>query len=85
MDRREELTASEDRAWNAFHELIGKFREDELEIPGANADGWSAKDVMWHIGCWIAEAAQQLERIRLGTYEDREWDDTDEINARILE
>jgi len=85
MGKREELSASEERAWNEFHDLIARFTPEELELPGANADGWSAKDVMWHIGCWIAEAAQQLECIRLGTYIDREWDDTDEINSKMLE
>jgi hypothetical protein len=85
VDRREELTEAEDRAWKDFHELVSRFRDDELELPGANPDGWSVKDVIWHIGCWIAEAAQQLQRMRLGTYEDRDWNDTDEINARILE
>lgn len=84
MNRKEELTVSEESAWNDFHELIGRLRDEELDLPGANSDGWSAKDVIWHIGCWIAEAAQQLECIRLGTYEDRDWNDTDEINDKML-
>lgn len=85
MDRKEELMATEDKAWNQFHALVGRIRDEEFDLPGANEEGWSAKDVTWHIGCWIAEAAQQLERIRLGTYEARDWNDTDEVNARILE
>ena len=85
MERKAELIEIEENAWKDFHELIGRIRDEGFDLPGANADGWSAQDVIWHIGCWIAEAAQQLECIRLGTYEDRDWDDTDEINAKILE
>jgi hypothetical protein len=39
-----------------------------LEEPSVTDEGWSAKDVMFHVGAWLAEAARQLERIREGTY-----------------
>jgi hypothetical protein len=36
-------------------------------------EGWSPKDVMFHIGAWLAEAARQLDRIREGTYRQQEY------------
>jgi hypothetical protein len=39
-----------------------------MEEPGVTEDGWSAKDVMFHLGAWLALAARQLERIREGTF-----------------
>ena len=55
---------------------------DRFEEPKLTADGWSPKDAMFHVAAWCAEAANQLERMRLGTYVDpmidtevqnREW------------
>jgi len=85
MGRREELAEAESRAWKELHELVGRLTPEQVEEPGINADGWSTKDLLWHIGCWTAESARQLERIRVGTYEERDWDDTDDLNARYLE
>ena len=39
------------------------------DAPGPD-DGWSPKDAMFHVAAWCAEAARQLERMRLGTYVD---------------
>jgi hypothetical protein len=42
------------------------------------------KDLLWHIRCWDGEIGDQLERIRLGTYVDEDYD-TDEKNARFVD
>ena len=44
---------------------------NELQRPGLTPDGWSVKDAMFHIGAWMADCANQLERMRLGTFVDR--------------
>ncbi len=49
-----------------------------------NAEGWSAKDLLWHFRSWTEEAARQLGRVRQGTYEELELD-TDGLNERYLE
>ena len=38
------------------------------------ACGWSAKDLVAHVGSWLAEAGAVLERIRFGTYRPEELD-----------
>ena len=85
MGRREELAIEEHAAWEELSTLVRRLSPDQMEIAEVTPDGWSAKDLLFHIGCWAAEAARQLERIRMGTYEERDWDDTDELNARYLE
>lgn len=70
MRRAAELLVDEDRAWS---DLLDAFERlsPMLEAPGLTPDGWSAKDAMFHIGAWMADCANQLERMRLGTFEDR--------------
>lgn len=83
MDRRTEEIAAEDVGWRELNDLIARLGREQRELPGVNAEGWTVKDLMWHIGCWSAECGCQLERIRMGTYEG--WDvDTDERNAEWL-
>lgn len=64
------LAAEEDVAWAALHAAFAQVPSDRFEEARLTADGWSPKDAMFHVGAWCAEAAIQLERIRLGTYVD---------------
>ncbi len=84
MDRRRNLVDREEAAWVELHGALGAFRPEQLEAASLNKEGWSPKDVMFHIGAWLAEAAEQLERMYAGTFVEPELD-TDELNARWLE
>ena len=84
MDRRRELVDREDAAWAELHEALDAFGPEQLESRTLNEEGWSPKDVMFHIGAWLAEAGLQLERIGEGTFVEPELD-IDELNARWLE
>jgi hypothetical protein len=84
MDRKAELVDLERARWDEFRTLIERISPDRMNVPTLNADGWSVKDLLWHIRCWDDEIADQLARIRLGTYVDEEYD-TDEKNARFVE
>jgi mycothiol maleylpyruvate isomerase-like protein len=64
--------AEEDRLWAELHSLVDSIPKDEVEKPGYFAEGWSAKDLVAHLGCWFAEAGAVLERIRFGTYRPEE-------------
>jgi Mycothiol maleylpyruvate isomerase N-terminal domain len=55
-----------------------------VETPGYFAEGWSAKDLVAHIGSWLAEAGVVLERMRYGTYRADELD-VDTMNARFYD
>jgi hypothetical protein len=68
------LVAEEEVAWRALLEVFTSIPPDRLDGSGVTDDGWSPKDVMFHIGAWCAEAANQLERMRMGTFVERETD-----------
>jgi hypothetical protein len=65
----ERLIVEEDRAWSTLHALFERVPASRFDDPDVTSGGWSAKDVMFHVGAWLAEASRQLERIREGTYE----------------
>lgn len=62
------LLGEEDRLWTELHRLIDGLPSDQVERVGYFEEGWSAKDLIGHIGSWLAEAGVVLERIRFGTY-----------------
>src|SRR5205085_7793661 len=81
---RRALMAEEDRLWAELHGLVDSLPEDEVATPGYFAEGWSAKDLVAHIGSWLAEAGIILERIRFGTYRPDEID-IDSMNQQFYE
>jgi len=54
-----------------------------MEEPTVNEDGWSIKDLLWHMASWDAEIAGELERMREGTFVDHDWG-TEAKNASSL-
>jgi Mycothiol maleylpyruvate isomerase N-terminal domain len=68
------LQEEEDRLWAELRQLIDGLPADQVERVGYFAEGWSAKDLIAHIGSWLAEAGVVLERIRFGTYRPDEID-----------
>jgi Mycothiol maleylpyruvate isomerase N-terminal domain len=76
------LTTEEERLWAELHRLVDSLPEDAVEEPGYFVEGWSAKDLIAHIGSWLAEAGVVLERIRFGTYRPEEID-IDAMNAEF--
>lgn len=83
MSRIEELLDVEDAKWHEFQALIVGLEPARFDEP-VDDDGWTLKDVMWHLSCWTAEAARELQRINMGTYTEREYD-TDQMNATWME
>ena len=73
------LLAAEEAGWEDLHGLIVALTPEQAERPGYYAEGWSAKDLLAHIGAWLAEAGVMLERIAAGTYRAEEVD-IDEMN-----
>jgi hypothetical protein len=69
-----ELMAEEERLWTDLHALVDSLPADKVGEPGYFAEGWTAKDLIAHIGSWLAEAGVVLERIRFGTYRPEEID-----------
>jgi hypothetical protein len=79
-----ELLAAEDVGWAELHDLIDSLTPEEAERPGYYPEGWTAKDLLAHIGSWLAEAGIILERILVGTYRAEEID-VDAMNQQFLE
>ncbi len=65
------LLADEESAWRELCAAFDRIPLERMDEPGLTPDGWSAKDAMFHIGAWMADCAEQLCRMRMGTFEDR--------------
>ncbi len=76
---------AERAGWYVIAGLVRTLTPDECLIPGYYHDpDWAVRDVVAHLGTWLAEAAVQLERIHAGTYEGHEVD-IEAMNASFLE
>ena len=84
----ERLLADEEAAWQDLHGLFHSVPDGRFEEPGVTPEGWSPKDVMFHVGAWLAECGARLEQIRMGTFDENdELTDqaTDQKNAEWFE
>jgi hypothetical protein len=77
--------ADERTAWYEVADLVRQLSPSERMTPGYYRDpSWSVRDLVGHLGAWLAEAALQLDRIVGGTYEGHDVD-IDGLNATFLE
>jgi hypothetical protein len=65
---------AEETRWKELCSEVDRFTEDELVRPGITPDGWAVRDVLFHIAAWAAECGLQLERMRMGTWEEPHLD-----------
>lgn len=76
---------AERRGWYELAALVRSLTVEECLVPGYFHDpDWSVRDVVAHLGTWLAEAQVQFERISAGTYEGHDVD-VDALNADFLE
>lgn len=78
------LRAEEERLWTELHALVDSLPVGRVDLAGYFEEGWSVKDLIGHIGSWLAEAGVVLERIRFGTYR-REEIDIEAMNSMFFE
>lgn len=75
---------AERTGWYEVLQLVQQLTPDECLEPGYYLDpGWTVRDLVAHLGTWLAEAKVQLERIAAGTYEGHGID-LDAVNASLL-
>ena len=75
---------AEERGWYEVSGLVRRLDARECLVPGYYHDpDWSVRDVVGHLGTWLAEAASQFDRLRAGTYEGHDVD-IDGLNAIFL-
>lgn len=71
--------------WYELVSLVRSLNVEECLVPGYYRDpDWSVRDLVAHVGAWLAEAENQLERMRGGTYAGHDID-IDALNAQFLE
>jgi hypothetical protein len=71
--------------WYELADLVRSLTPDELLEPGYYRDpDWAVRDVVAHLGTWLAEAQLQFEQMRVGTYAGHQID-VDGLNAQFLE
>ena len=86
MSAIDDLLAEEDRAWTLLHDCFAQIPTERFEEPTVTAEGWSPKDVMFHVGAWLADCARVLERIHEGTFDrDEERVDIERQNRAWFE
>ncbi len=72
---------AERRGWYQIAELVRSLTPKEcLESGYQHEPDWTVRDVVAHLGTWLAEAEVQFERISAGTYEGHAVD-VDALNA----
>jgi Mycothiol maleylpyruvate isomerase N-terminal domain len=75
---------AEERGWYEIAELVRTLSPEECEVPGYYHDpDWSVRDVVGHLGTWLAEAAVQFDQMLAGTYAGHDVD-IDGLNATFL-
>ena len=83
-DPKRALMEEEDRLWAELLDLVRSLPASRVAPPGYFEEGWSAKDLVAHVGSWLAEAGVVLERIRFDTYRADEID-IDAMNKEFYE
>ncbi len=68
------LLVDEERGWLALTEVFGDVPPDRFDEPSVTDEGWSPKDVMYHVAAWAEEAGKVLGRIAAGTHRDSDPD-----------
>jgi hypothetical protein len=79
-----DLRKAEDEGWHELHALVDSVPPEAVERPGYFEEGWSVKDLLAHVGAWLAQAGVALEQIGSGTYRADDID-VDALNGRYLE
>jgi len=76
MGRREDLLRQEAEGWRRIGALVDGLTPEQIERPGYTDEGWSVKDMMWHMAAWSRDTARVLGDMEAGT-----WDGEDPSEA----
>jgi mycothiol maleylpyruvate isomerase-like protein len=76
--------AAERGGWAELLGLVRSLTPEECLRPGYYSDpDWSVRDLVAHVGTWLAEAQLQFAQITAGTYQGHDVD-IDALNADML-
>jgi mycothiol maleylpyruvate isomerase-like protein len=75
---------AERTGWYEIADLVRSLTPEECLLPGYYREPeWTVRDLVAHLGTWLAEAEVQFERMGAGTYEGHDID-VDALNAVFL-
>lgn len=74
----------EAEGWHELHSLVDEVPPERVYEPGYLEEGWSIRDVVGHVGAWLAEGGAQLEQMAAGSHRPGEID-IDGMNARFAD
>ena len=75
---------AERQGWYEIVDLVRSLTPIECLEPGYQREpDWTVRDVVAHVGTWLAEAQAQFERMSAGTYHGHEVE-IDALNAALL-
>ena len=82
----DDVFGREASAYEAFARAVAEVPLERREDPVLH-DGWSVKDVLWHVVYWWRDGVTTFLAMHAGTFEETETTDeqTDVENARVLE
>jgi hypothetical protein len=78
------LLADERARWEALRAAFDDVPEQRFEEPGLTPEGWSPKDLLFHMVGWMNECSAVLERERAGTPPPEGGVDTDTRNSNFF-
>jgi hypothetical protein len=75
---------AERSGWYELASLVRRLTPEECLAPGYYRDpDWTVRDLVAHLGTWLAEAQVQFERMSAGSYEGHDVD-VDALNETLL-
>jgi hypothetical protein len=77
---------AEGQGWHEITGLIRRLTPDECLEPGYyRGPDWAIRDMVAHLGTWLAEADLQFQQMLAGTYGGHDDVDVDGLNAWLLD
>jgi hypothetical protein len=81
---REDLLELESGRWTLLRQLLDEVPSSRTDQSSMTPEGWSVRDLVWHLASWNEVVATQLESMRVGAFDEGfDWN-TEENNARFL-
>ena len=81
---REDLLKLERTRWTLLKQLLDAVPASRADESSLTPEGWSVRDLVWHLARWIDVVATQLESMSAGTFDEGfDWN-TDANNAQFL-
>jgi hypothetical protein len=87
----ERLQDEEAAEWGRLERAFARVDPPRFEEPTVTPDGWSPKDLMFHVAGWLEECARVLGDIRSGTIDPTVGDEEsrpgriERLNAELFE